>query len=231
MLKNLIETAIKLGKSSAWMFSLSSLSLLVINLNTTTTMWGQIPIETNPEPITINRQTLKTGSKGEEVLEIQGILKLLGYYFSEVNGIYSDSTANAVVKFQESVGLMPNGIVDQNTWNLLLPKSPQSNNINENLAQNRDSDCNCSATTNQSSVKIDSETNNTRIDLPILKTGMRGNAVRGLQQILKTKGFLKGKVDGIFGLQTQRAVQAAQRKYQQQQNGIVDNNLWTALLR
>jgi peptidoglycan hydrolase-like protein with peptidoglycan-binding domain len=135
------------------------------------------------------------------------------------------------VKFQESVGLMPNGIVDQNTWSRLLPKSPQSNNISETIPKNRDSDCNCSATTNGSSAKIDSETDNSRIDLPILKAGMRGNAVRSLQQMLKSKGFLTGKVDGIFGLQTQRAVKAAQRKYQQDQIVIVDNNFWIALLR
>ncbi|MGK7918487.1 MAG: peptidoglycan-binding protein [Trichodesmium sp.] len=231
MLKKIIYTAIKNVKSSELGFILSAFSLLVINLSTATTMWGQIPIETNPQPININRQTLKTGSKGEEVLEIQGILKLLGYYFGEVDGIYSENTATAVMKFQESVGLMPNGIVDQNTWNLLLPKSPQSNNISQTTPKNRDSDCNCSATTNESSDKIDLETDNSMVDLPILKTGMRGNAVRALQKILKTKGFLQGKVDGIFGLQTQRAVKTAQRKYQQQQNGIVDNNLWIALLR
>ena len=54
---------------------------------------------------------------------------------------------------------------------------------------------------------------------------MRGNAVRGLQQRLKAKGFLKGKIDGKFGLQTQTAVKMAQRKYKQQQDGIVDTPL------
>ncbi|NEQ77145.1 MAG: hypothetical protein F6K23_31530 [Okeania sp. SIO2C9] len=49
----------------------------------------------------------------------------------------------------------------------------------------------------------------------ILKIGMRGNAVRGLQQRLKAQGFLKGKIDGIFGLKTQTAVKMAQRKYEQ----------------
>ncbi|MGD1700861.1 peptidoglycan-binding domain-containing protein [Dapis sp. BLCC M229] len=60
---------------------------------------------------------------------------------------------------------------------------------------------------------------------------MRGDAVRGLQQRLKVQGFLKGKVDGVFGPNTQAAVKAAQRKYQQQPNGIVDASLWMTLLR
>ncbi|NEP06269.1 MAG: hypothetical protein F6K25_23225 [Okeania sp. SIO2G4] len=64
-----------------------------------------------------------------------------------------------------------------------------------------------------------------------LKIYIRGNAVRGLQQRLKAKGFLKGKIDGKFGLQTQTAVKMAQRKYRQQQDGIVDASLWIALLR
>ncbi len=67
--------------------------------------------------------------------------------------------------------------------------------------------------------------------MPILKICTRGDAVRGLQQRLKAKGFLKGKIDGVFGQKTQTAVKNAQRKYQQEQNGIVDTFLWMALLR
>ncbi len=61
--------------------------------------------------------------------------------------------------------------------------------------------------------------------MPILKICTRGDAVRGLQQLLKAKGFFQGKVDGLFGPKTQTAVKAAQRKYQQEQNGIVDTFL------
>ncbi len=238
MLKNLIGIAVKLGKSSSRMFGLSCFSLLVINLSMVTTMWGQIPVETNSIPIIINRPTLKTGSKGEEVLELQGILKLLGYYFGEVDGVYSDTTAAAVVKFQESVELMPNGIVDQNTWNRLLPAAKTSNYTNENTTLKvTNSNCNCSqnptsaTTINGSPPQIESDTETSNIDMPILKVGTRGDAVRGLQQRLKVKGFFQGKVDGLFGPKTETAVKAAQRKYQQEQNGIVDTSLWMTLLR
>ncbi len=238
MLGNLIGRAVKLGKSSSWIFCLSCFSLFVINLSSATTTWGQIPVETNSIPITINRPTLKAGSQGEEVLQLQGVLKLLGYYFGQVDGVYSDTTAAAVVKFQESVGLMPNGIADQNTWNRLLPAAKTYNHTNKTTTlQDRDSNCNCSqnptssTTINGSPPKIESDTETSNIDLPILKIGMRGDAVRGLQQRLKAKGFFQGKVDGLFGPKTQTAVKAAQRKYQQEQNGIVDTSLWMTLLR
>ncbi|MCL2933431.1 MAG: peptidoglycan-binding protein [Trichodesmium sp. MAG_R03] len=51
---------------------------------------------------------------------------------------------------------------------------------------------------------------------------MRDDAVRGLQQFLKAKGFFKVKVDGVFDLKTRAAVKNTQRKYQQELNGIVD---------
>ncbi len=238
MLKNLIGIGIKLGKSSRWIFSLSCFTLFVINLSSATTMWGQIPVETNSIPIIINRPTLKTGSQGEEVLELQGVLKLLGYYFGQVDGVYSDTTAAAVVKFQESVGLIPNGIVDQNTWNRLLPTAKTFNYTNgTTILEDTNLNCNCfhnqtsPTTTNDYPPKIESDTETSNIDLPILKIGMRGDAVRGLQQRLKAKGFFPGKVDGLFGPKTQTAVKAAQRKYQQEQNGIVDTSLWITLLR
>ncbi|MEM1168652.1 MAG: peptidoglycan-binding domain-containing protein [Cyanobacteria bacterium P01_H01_bin.35] len=43
--------------------------------------------------------------------------------------------------------------------------------------------------------------------------------------------FLKEKVNGVFGPKTQAAVKNAQRKYQQEQNGIVDTSPWMTLLR
>ncbi len=229
---------IKVSQSSSLKFCLSFFSLLVISLTRVATTRGQIPVETYSVPTTINRPTLKTGSQGEDVSQLQAVLKLLGYYLGDVDGVYSDSTASAVVKFQEDAGLMPNGIVDQNTWNRLLPAVSTSKSTTDTRTQDTNSDCDCSQkqasgiTANVETAKTDSdaETSN-NIDLPILKIGMRGGAVRGLQQGLKAKGFLKGKVDGIFGVQTQTAVKAAQRKYQQKQNGIVDTALWIALLR
>ncbi|GGA16592.1 peptidoglycan-binding protein [Okeania sp. KiyG1] len=79
-LKDLINIAVKIGKNQTWIFCLSFFSLLIINLSRLTTTWAQIPLEINSVPISIDRPILKTGSQGEEVSQLQGVLKLIGYY-------------------------------------------------------------------------------------------------------------------------------------------------------
>ncbi|WP_442936400.1 peptidoglycan-binding domain-containing protein [Nostoc sp.] len=72
----------------------------------------------------INRPTLKVGSQGERVAELQAALKLLGFYSGAVDGTYSENTASAVTRFKQAAGLNPNGIVDASTWQRLFPKEP-----------------------------------------------------------------------------------------------------------
>ncbi|WP_442935995.1 peptidoglycan-binding domain-containing protein [Nostoc sp.] len=72
----------------------------------------------------INRPTLKVGSQGERVAELQAALKLLGFYSGAVDGTYSENTASAVTRFKQAAGLNPDGIVDASTWQRLFPKEP-----------------------------------------------------------------------------------------------------------
>jgi peptidoglycan hydrolase-like protein with peptidoglycan-binding domain len=74
----------------------------------------------------INRPTLRVGSQGDRVSELQAALQLLGFYSGKVDGIYSENTANAVSRFQQAVDLNPNGVVDAATWQKLFPKEPAS---------------------------------------------------------------------------------------------------------
>ncbi|MGI8504943.1 MAG: peptidoglycan-binding protein [Hassallia sp.] len=69
----------------------------------------------------VNRPTLKLGSQGERVSELQGALKLLGYYAGAVDGNFKETTATAVSQFKQAAGLAPDGIVDGNTWARLFP--------------------------------------------------------------------------------------------------------------
>jgi peptidoglycan hydrolase-like protein with peptidoglycan-binding domain len=69
----------------------------------------------------VNRPILKLGSQGERVSELQGTLKLLGYYTGAVDGNFNQMTANAVSQFKQAAGLAPDGIVDGNTWQRLFP--------------------------------------------------------------------------------------------------------------
>ena len=72
----------------------------------------------------INRPTLKVGSQGERVAELQAALKLLGFYSGAVDGTYSENTASAVSRFKQAAGLNPDGVVDASTWQRLFPNQP-----------------------------------------------------------------------------------------------------------
>ena len=60
-------------------------------------------------------KTLKNGSRGSTVKNLQFTLYELGYYTSTIDGSYGDSTADAVRAFQSRNGLPATGIADEAT--------------------------------------------------------------------------------------------------------------------
>src|SRR5690606_7892538 len=72
-------------------------------------------VKSSPEHTWIFR-----GHEGEAVLAIQEALAKLGHYEETPTGVFDAATEEAVRAFQEAVGLVPTGIVDQETWQLLL---------------------------------------------------------------------------------------------------------------
>lgn len=72
-------------------------------------------------PITLKACTLlKKGCTGELVKRLQEILKGYGFNCGNIDGIFGDKTYNAVVAFQKSRNLTPDGIVGINTWRDIL---------------------------------------------------------------------------------------------------------------
>ncbi len=67
------------------------------------------------------RPELYLGVQLESVSELQGMLRLLGFFRGEVSGLYGDDTQNAVIQFQTAAGILPNGRVSGATWSKLLP--------------------------------------------------------------------------------------------------------------
>lgn len=65
--------------------------------------------------------------------------------------------------------------------------------------------------------------------LRLLQNGDRSAAVRAVQRRLKALGFYYGWPDGIFGNDTQRAVDAARKHYGLPPTGVVDWALYQAL--
>lgn len=66
-------------------------------------------------------KTLKVGSTGPLVEFLQNLLKRLGVYKDDIDGVFGDMTKNAVTNFQNSTGLKNDGIVGYYTWQKLMP--------------------------------------------------------------------------------------------------------------
>lgn len=60
-------------------------------------------------------ETLRSGSRGDEVRTVQSKLKRWGYYDGSVDGIFGPLTEKAVKKFQKNNGLTADGIVGAKT--------------------------------------------------------------------------------------------------------------------
>jgi len=66
--------------------------------------------------------TLRRGSRGTEVKELQLILQRLGYNPGTADGIFGLITLQAVIQFQKDNGLTPDGVVGPLTWQALQSK-------------------------------------------------------------------------------------------------------------
>lgn len=62
------------------------------------------------------RPILAVGSVGPEVETLQRILYSIGYNPGPIDGIFGPLTRNAVIRFQQDNGLVPDGIVGPKTW-------------------------------------------------------------------------------------------------------------------
>lgn len=171
------------------------------------------------------RPILRSGAQGAEVSELQAALKLLGYFDGTVDGVFGNGTASAVSRFQQVAGLQPDGVVGTATWNRLFPtaETPQSGTTQSGTTQ--------SETTTPATSRPNRLTPAPVSTLPILRRGMRGDAVRGLQERLNAIGVYSGEVDGVFGAGTEEAVKTAQRRAQLEPDGIVGGATWSAILR
>ena len=76
--------------------------------------------------------TLKLGSRGSRVTELQTLLQQIGYNV-QPDGVFGNATQSAVIEFQEKVGLPTDGQVGETTWKRLQEaagtKSPAASKI------------------------------------------------------------------------------------------------------
>ena len=100
----------------------------VAGLQTWTSLLNGLPevAESDPSPFKIEastpqrRLTIKTGSKGSEIEELQRRLKDEGFEPGPIDGVFGKKTKAAVIAFQKSCGLEADGVCGPLTWRALL---------------------------------------------------------------------------------------------------------------
>ena len=156
--------------------------------------------------------TLRTGSTGSSVEQVQFWLNTLAQYESTipsitVDGNYGTATANAVRAFQRRYGLTVDGVVGRETWNAIYNefRSIQSDNGTPNAYPGT-----------------------------ALRQGSSGQNVRLVQFWLKIARSVYSSlnnvtVDGVFGVATSAAVRRFQTYFGLTSDGVVGRTTWNKL--
>lgn len=130
----------------------------------------------------ITYATLRKGDRGSAVTNLQYTLYELGYYDGEVDGVYGDTTADAVRAFQIQNNIKPvDGIAGNKTQQKLYSSSALS------------------------------ATNSGGVQYKTLREGDIGDGVVRLQDTLQELGYLE-EVTGIYDKKTTSAVKAFQKR-------------------
>ena len=166
---------------------------------------------------------LSLGSIGNDVKNIQVRLNRISKNYPSIpkinpaNGVFGESTENAVKEFQRIFNLDTDGIVGRGTWYRIQAIFGAVKRLNELASEG--------ITLQEISEIFNIE----------LREGDTGAEVYELQFILNLIGNYNEEIpspaiDGIFGAGTKEAVIAFQRLYGFTQNGIVTPALWEQLL-
>lgn len=138
---------------------------------------------------------LRSGMQSSAVQRLQEDLKALGYFKGTSTGHYGDLTKEAVRRFQKKYGLSADGVAGPRTLSqlaALLGGAPAAG-----------------------TTLVPSDGSAT-----LLKEGMSGDAVRALQENLKTLDYYTGAVTGSYGRLTKEAVRLFQRDHDLSADGV-----------
>lgn len=77
-------------------------------------------------------EPIHKGDRGERVVEIQLMLKELGYLDGGVDGDFGGKTESAIIRFQKDNSLDATGIIGEATYNTMIAKTNASDNSSKN---------------------------------------------------------------------------------------------------
>ncbi len=151
-------------------------------------------------PTATPASSLKLGSQGQEVRNVQRKLKDLGFYKGNVDGDFGEATEKAVKAFQKQYGLTVDGKVGSATMAKLASAKATAKP---------------SATATHKPTATPSYSANT-----YLRNGNSGKQVRQMQERLIALGYLLGKANANFDNATEAGVLAFQRRNTSYADGV-----------
>lgn len=152
--------------------------------------------------------SLKAGSQGSEVSDVQTRLKELKYYTGTVDGKFGSGTTNAVKAFQEANGLKADGVVGNQTKDALFSYYAVAYSGSTPITQSTPKPT-AKPTAKATATPRPTATPNTE-NARVLEIGKTGSDVRQVQNRLIELGYMSGKADGSYGEATAVAVAAFQ---------------------
>lgn len=153
--------------------------------------------------------TLRRGSTGPAVSQLQEQLIALGYMAGKPDGNYGAKTYQAVRAFQQANGLKVDGTAGEATQKALFGGNAKAAAVKATVKP--------TATPKATPAAAAASTTVNRVTL---RKGDTGNDVRELQRKLISLGYLSGSADGVFGKNTAAAVIAFQRANRLKTDGI-----------
>ncbi|MBB5174503.1 peptidoglycan-binding protein [Texcoconibacillus texcoconensis] len=179
-------------------------------------------LDENEELISVNNQNtnefsyegtvLSQGDQGEKVKQLQRALKEVAYYLHNKDGIFGPKTKKAVERYQRDHGLKIDGLAGEETLGHLLGQrttisvqSSESETINDPSTVYHPTDRRNASPSNHLQTN---ETSNQKSHLT--EMGDEGKNVRSTQETLQEVGLYNGKIDGIFGPKTKKAIKSFQ---------------------
>ncbi|WP_226528738.1 peptidoglycan-binding domain-containing protein [Metabacillus niabensis] len=88
-------------------------------------------------------QTLKKGSKGEAVKDLQNMLEKAGFDVGKVDGVYGEKTVAAVKALQKKVGISQDGIVGNKIKSYKKPSTSTTSSWTEQTLKEGSSEKAC----------------------------------------------------------------------------------------